>query len=158
MKQVDSRADVVQACPQNFNLFSECFAAVVFEDGLEGALEVPVLPDSVTDKNGTVAGNGTATAAEGSGNLPANGTGTGTGAGTGVLNVTALPIGVPVGAATVGVNYTIMVDGGLFHVDVVRHTSDYEERVLPLQWAIDSVSDLGLFIRYIRGANIGAGC
>ncbi|KAK7063610.1 hypothetical protein R3P38DRAFT_2492098 [Favolaschia claudopus] len=35
------------------------------------------------------------------------------------------------------VNYTILADSGLFHIDVVRHTSDLETRVLPLQWAVD---------------------
>lgn len=80
MHELGSRDDIIQACPQNFNLFSECFAAVVFE-------------------------------------------------------------GMPSAAnASAPVNYTIMVDGGLFHVDVVKHTSDYEERVLPLQWALDSVN------------------
>ncbi|KAH8119799.1 P-loop containing nucleoside triphosphate hydrolase protein [Phellopilus nigrolimitatus] len=76
--QVNSQVDIVQACPQNFNLFSECFAAVTFD----------ALPASAND---------------------------------------SAPL-----------NYTIMVDGGLLHIDVVKHTSDYEERVLPLQWAIDS--------------------
>ena len=78
--QVASQNDIIQACPQNFNLFSECFAAVSF--------------DSLPSPSG---GNAT-------------------------------------------LNYTIFVDGGLFHIDVVKHSSDYEERVLPLQWAIDSVS------------------
>lgn len=77
--QLSSRDEIVQTCPQNFNLFSECFAAVVFDS----------MPTAAN--------------------------------------------------ATAPVNYTILVDGGLFHVDVVRHTSDYEERVLPLQWALDSV-------------------
>ncbi|KAI5121844.1 hypothetical protein M0805_003277 [Coniferiporia weirii] len=76
--QVNSQNDIVQACPQNFNLFSECFAAVVFN----------AMPTTAND--------------------------------------------------TAPLNYTIMVDGGLFHIDVVKHTSDYEERVLPLQWALDS--------------------
>ncbi|TDL26382.1 P-loop containing nucleoside triphosphate hydrolase protein [Rickenella mellea] len=35
-------------------------------------------------------------------------------------------------------NYTIRADSSLYFVDVVAHKSDYEERVLPLQWAIDS--------------------
>ncbi|EJD03513.1 P-loop containing nucleoside triphosphate hydrolase protein [Fomitiporia mediterranea MF3/22] len=79
--QVATQADIVQACPQNFNLFSECFAAVSFDS----------FPSSSSS------GNASAT-----------------------------------------LNYTIFVDGGLFHIDVEKHTSDYEERVLPLQWAIDS--------------------
>lgn len=77
--QVASQEDIVQACPQNFNLVSECFAAVSFD----------AIPSS---------SNGSSS-----------------------------------------INYTIFADGGLFHVDVIKHTSDYEERVLPLQWAIDSV-------------------
>ncbi|KAJ7655360.1 hypothetical protein B0H17DRAFT_1099089 [Mycena rosella] len=39
--------------------------------------------------------------------------------------------------ATIPVNYTILADSGLFHIDVVRHSSDFETRVLPLQWAVD---------------------
>ncbi|OJT08332.1 ABC transporter A family member 3 [Trametes pubescens] len=77
IRQLDSPADIPDACPQNFNLFSECYAAVAF-NSLPG-------PDGL------------------------------------------LPL-----------NYTLRADGGLFHIDVFRHTSDYEERILPLQWAIDS--------------------
>jgi hypothetical protein len=29
----------------------------------------------------------------------------------------------------------------LVFVDVEKHTSDYEERLLPLQWAVDNVCD-----------------
>lgn len=84
--QVATKNDIVQACPQNFNLFSECFAAVSFD---------------------------------------------------------ALPF---LGNETRTLNYTIFVDGGLFHIDVEKHSSDYEQRVLPLQWAIDSVSDVDVFL------------
>ncbi|XP_006453888.1 hypothetical protein AGABI2DRAFT_196444 [Agaricus bisporus var. bisporus H97] len=35
------------------------------------------------------------------------------------------------------INYTIRADGGLVHIDVVKHISDFEERLLPLQWAVD---------------------
>jgi len=38
--------------------------------------------------------------------------------------------------------YVIHADAGLGHVDVVAHTSDFEDRILPLQWAIDSVSPM----------------
>jgi ATP-binding cassette, subfamily A (ABC1), member 3 len=37
-----------------------------------------------------------------------------------------------------GVNYTIRADAGLRYIDVFGHTSDVEQRVLPLQWALDS--------------------
>lgn len=37
------------------------------------------------------------------------------------------------------INYTIRADGGLVHIDVVKHISDFEERLLPLQWAVDKV-------------------
>ncbi|KAL5533846.1 hypothetical protein ACEPAG_306 [Sanghuangporus baumii] len=76
--QLATRDDIVEACPQNFNLFSECFAAVSFDS----------FPSSAMDN--------------------------------------------------ASLNYTIFVDGGLAHVDVEDHSSDYEKRVLPLQWAIDS--------------------
>lgn len=83
VRQVDSPADIPSACPQNFNLFSECFAAVAFNS----------LPGS---------------------------------------------------DGTSPLNYTIRADGGLFHIDVTKHSSDYEQRLLPLQWAIDSVSPVVL--------------
>ncbi|KAI0789486.1 P-loop containing nucleoside triphosphate hydrolase protein [Abortiporus biennis] len=78
IKKVDSPSDIPSACPQNFNLFSECFAAIAFN---------------------------------------------------------SFPTSNPNDSTPL--NYTIMGDGGLFHIDVVKHTSDYEMRVLPLQWAID---------------------
>ncbi|CAK5265997.1 unnamed protein product [Mycena citricolor] len=75
VKQASSAAELPFSCPQNFNGFSECYAAVVFND------------------------------------IPAD--------------------------ATRPVNYTIFSDSGLFHIDVQRHSSDFETRVLPLQWAVD---------------------
>lgn len=80
--QLESVDEIAEACPQNFNLFSECFAALSFN----------TLPTTAN--------------------------------------------------ASIPLNYTIHADGGLFHVDVVRHTSDYEIRVMPLQWAIDSVCEI----------------
>ncbi|KAI0756145.1 P-loop containing nucleoside triphosphate hydrolase protein [Daedaleopsis nitida] len=77
VRQVDSPTDIPFACPQNFNLFSECFAAVAFNS-------------------------------------------------------------FPGSDGTSPLNYTIRADGGLFHIDVTKHNSDYEQRLLPLQWAIDS--------------------
>ncbi|KAF9444036.1 P-loop containing nucleoside triphosphate hydrolase protein [Macrolepiota fuliginosa MF-IS2] len=35
------------------------------------------------------------------------------------------------------INYTIRADAGLAFIDVEKHTSDYELRLFPLQWAID---------------------
>ncbi|CAL1693884.1 unnamed protein product [Somion occarium] len=78
VRKVDTPDDIPATCPQNFNLFSECFAAVAFNS----------FPTADTSD-------------------------------------------------TRPINYTLRADGGLFHIDVVRHTSDYELRVLPLQWAID---------------------
>ncbi|KAF8204260.1 hypothetical protein K438DRAFT_1670421 [Mycena galopus ATCC 62051] len=75
VKKASSAAELPFECPQNFNGFSECYAAVVFYD----------IPAEVTSP----------------------------------------------------VNYTILADSGLFHIDVVRHSSDFETRVLPLQWAVD---------------------
>ncbi|TBU26630.1 P-loop containing nucleoside triphosphate hydrolase protein [Dichomitus squalens] len=77
VRQLESPDDIPSACPQNFNLFSECFAAVAF--------------NSLPGPDGT------------------------------------LPL-----------NYTLRGDGGLFHIDVTKHSSDYEKRLLPLQWAVDS--------------------
>lgn len=37
-------------------------------------------------------------------------------------------------------NYTIRADSGLNYIDVKGHTSYIEKRILPLQWAIESVS------------------
>ncbi len=75
VRQLESPEDIPSACPQNFNLFSECFAAIAF--------------NSISD----------------------------------------------VGQIT----YTIRADAGIAHIDVVKHTSDFELRILPLQWAIDKV-------------------
>lgn len=36
-----------------------------------------------------------------------------------------------------GFNYTIRGDAGLAYINVEKHTSDLELRVLPLQWALD---------------------
>lgn len=76
--QAASADEVANSCPENFNLLSECFAAIVFN----------VIPETATS------------------NTP--------------------------------LNYTIRADGGLVAVDVGRHRSDYEKRILPLQWAVDS--------------------
>jgi ATP-binding cassette subfamily A (ABC1) protein 3 len=38
------------------------------------------------------------------------------------------------------INYTIQADAGLGFIDVTRHRSDFEKRILPLQWEIDQVS------------------
>ena len=51
------------------------------------------------------------------------------------------------GNATNPVNYTIRADGGLFHIDVVNHASDFEKRILPLQWAVDQVRGLRLNLK-----------
>ena len=78
VKQV-STVDIPATCPQNFNGFSQCFAAIAFT------------------------------------NIPADGN------------------------ASNPINYTIFGDAGLIFIDVVHHTSDFEKRMLPLQWAIDQV-------------------
>ncbi|KAF8808210.1 P-loop containing nucleoside triphosphate hydrolase protein [Phlegmacium glaucopus] len=41
------------------------------------------------------------------------------------------------GNASNPINYTIFGDGALAFIDVKHHTSDFEMRILPLQWAID---------------------
>ncbi|KAH7911590.1 P-loop containing nucleoside triphosphate hydrolase protein [Hygrophoropsis aurantiaca] len=41
---------------------------------------------------------------------------------------------------TTPINYTISADGGLVYINVYSHTSDFEERILPLQWALDKAS------------------
>lgn len=77
--KVESPSDIPTQCPQNSNLYSQCFAAIAFND------------------------------------IPANGS-------------VAKPI-----------NYTIRADEGLGHIDVINHASDFELRILPLQWAVDQV-------------------
>ena len=37
------------------------------------------------------------------------------------------------------VDYTLLVDNGLAEIDVEDQKSDYQQRVLPMQWAIDKV-------------------
>jgi hypothetical protein len=71
--QVDDPNDVPASCQQNFNGFSECYGAIIF--------------NSIDEQ--------------------------------GVLN------------------YTVRADAGLFFIDVHGHQSDFEKRVLPLQWAVD---------------------
>ncbi|KZT22614.1 hypothetical protein NEOLEDRAFT_1071005 [Neolentinus lepideus HHB14362 ss-1] len=77
VKRVDTPDDIPSACPQNFNLYSECFAAIAFNSW-------------PTSEN------------------------------------SSLPM-----------NYTIRADAGLVHIDAVKHLSDYELRLLPLQFAVD---------------------
>lgn len=78
VEKVADPDDIPHRCPQNFNLFSECFAAVAFTS----------IPSQANSSE--------------------------------------------------SIAYTLRADGGLFHVDVVKHTGDFERRILPLQWAIDS--------------------
>lgn len=80
VEQLDSPSQIPGRCPQSFNGFSPCYAAILFSEMV--ALE-----------------NTTPTA----------------------------------------FNYSIFADPGLNFVDVVGHTSDFETRILPLQWAIDRV-------------------
>lgn len=90
-------------CPQNFNGFSECFAAIAFDAITPSATGLPVPTSTAVPKGGAF--NGTA-AVE------------------------------PVGTR---VSYTILADAGLFHIDAKHHTSDFEKRILPIQWALDEV-------------------
>lgn len=77
VRQVATPADIPTQCPQNFNMFSQCFAGIAFNS----------LPMNATDMT--------------------------------------------------SINYTISADGGLAHINVYSHTSDFETRMLPLQWALD---------------------
>ena len=81
VRKVGTMQDIADACPENFNLFSNCFAALYFAS------------------------------------IPASGGG------------------------DAAVNYTIKADGGLSHIDVVKNKSDFEKRILPLQWAVDKVCE-----------------
>jgi hypothetical protein len=49
------------------------------------------------------------------------------------------PNGTDVLSPTSLINYTIRADAGLGFIDVLNHKSDFERRILPLQWAVDSV-------------------
>ena len=40
---------------------------------------------------------------------------------------------------SLGLEYTIRSDEGIYQVDVFRHTSALETKVIPFQWAIDHV-------------------
>lgn len=80
VKKVATPDDIPSACQENFNLFSECYAAVAFTS----------LPNTSVNGSQTI-------------------------------------------------EYTLRGDGGLFHIDVVHHKSDFEKRIMPLQWAVDSV-------------------
>lgn len=39
----------------------------------------------------------------------------------------------------VPISYTLQSDGSRAHIDVVRHIGDFEQQILPLQWAVDQV-------------------
>lgn len=95
VKKVNTPGEIPSLCPQNFNLFSECFAAVAFN----------YLPTSNGD--------------------------------------------------TKSIDYTIRADGGLFHIDVIRHTSDFEKKILPLQWAVDEVRLFFSFLLHKLNVCIG---
>lgn len=88
VRQLSDPAEIPAQCPQNFNLFSSCFAAVAFYD-IPGPSAANVTSGGITTRR--------------------------------------------------SVNYTISADSGLQFIDVVNHKSDFEKRVLPLQWAIDQV-------------------
>ncbi|KAH9486075.1 ABC transporter A family member 6 [Psilocybe cubensis] len=75
--KVDTMADIVASCRQNFNGLSACYAGVSFND-------------------------------------------------VSISHFQSNPL-----------NYTIVADAGLIHIDVEHHTGDIENRILPLQWAID---------------------
>ena len=77
--KVDNASAIPLACPQNFNGFSECYGAIVFNS------------ISTTESGRAI------------------------------------------------VRYMIRSDIGLFYINVEDHTSDFEKRVLPLQWAVDQV-------------------
>ena len=79
ISKVESTDDIPNQCPQNFNLFSECFAGLSFGH----------LPSGPND--------------------------------------------------TRPINYTILGNGGFGYINAIKHTSDYELYVLPLQWAVDQV-------------------
>ena len=55
-------------------------------------------------------------------------------------------ISLQMGAQADQVNYTIQADAGLSYINVQKHTSQYKQRILPLQWAIDEASSIQLWI------------
>lgn len=46
-----------------------------------------------------------------------------------------------------------MADAGLGFIDVIKRTSDYELRLLPLQWAIDKVQGLSCSFHIFEDLN-----
>lgn len=80
ISEVGSIDDIPVQCPQNFNLFSQCFAGLSFD----------YLPSGPND--------------------------------------------------TTPISYTILGNGGFGYINAIKHTSDYELYVLPLQWAVDQVT------------------
>ncbi|KAF8507801.1 P-loop containing nucleoside triphosphate hydrolase protein [Hysterangium stoloniferum] len=119
VRQVESPDDIPAACPQNFNLFSECFAAIAFTTFPPPTNVPQPLPTNVTKSS------------------PFNSTE----ADPASLNstiFTAPPNGTDVLPASTLLNYTIRGDAGLGFIDVINRKSDFERRIFPLQWAIDS--------------------
>jgi ATP-binding cassette subfamily A (ABC1) protein 3 len=59
------------------------------------------------------------------------------------------------------ISYTLQSDGSRAHIDVVRHIGDFEQQILPLQWAVDQVglskqrhsSNLTIGVGYYRASH-----
>ncbi|KZT01143.1 P-loop containing nucleoside triphosphate hydrolase protein [Laetiporus sulphureus 93-53] len=56
----------------------------------------------------------------------------------GALIFNSLPDSSNVSSASQPYNYTLRVDYGLEYINVLKHTSSYEQRMIPLQWAVDN--------------------
>jgi ATP-binding cassette, subfamily A (ABC1), member 3 len=110
VRRVATPNDISPACPQNFNHMSECFAAIAFTN----------FPIPSNFPNETLLPVSQPSPQGGLLSAPPNA--------TDVLPPNSM------------LNYTIHLDAGLGFIDVVHHAGDYERRVLPLQWAVDSVS------------------
>ncbi|KAJ7822826.1 hypothetical protein B0H14DRAFT_3726268 [Mycena olivaceomarginata] len=54
---------------------------------------------------------------------------------------------IPRNNASAPITYTIMGQSGLNRIDVMHEKGDYERRVMPLQWAVDQVSQTLLVVR-----------
>jgi len=92
VQRLDEVDEVANRCPQNFNGFSECFAAIQIYSLGVGEVNYTIRADGVSQ-----------------------------------YILFLLFVLKPLPAA------------GLYRINVVNHNSDFEERVLPLQWAVDAV-------------------
>ncbi|KIJ26323.1 hypothetical protein M422DRAFT_77023 [Sphaerobolus stellatus SS14] len=124
--RVASADAIPDECPQNFNLFSQCFAAVAFNTFPSPSDPIALNISALNTTLPTFPSNLNLTDPS-------------------TVNLTTLdprltdaPNGTLIYPPSTLINYTLRGDAGFGFIDVINHKSDFELRILPLQWALDS--------------------